>query len=215
MVLGACLPRLEVRPAWRWPAVVLGLLAFAAMVGAVARWPQAERALTAGVPATVIVACAVIVERAGFAVRTGWVQLLGAASYSVYLTHFFCTQLATKAAERLGLGPAAALAAIPAAFLLVAVVGVAAHKRLELPLTGLARRALATRRKPASARDPAALQLRPGEPVGRDVLQVGDGVGPHRVGPAGVVVEADPGPPASVGLEVDVPVRHRVGPRVA
>jgi len=215
MVLGACLPRLDVRPSWRWPAVVLGLAAFAAMVVAVSLWPQAERALTAGVAATVIVACAVIVERSGLAVRAGWVQLLGAASYSVYLTHFFCTQLATKVAERLGLGPVAALAAIPAAFLLVAVVGVAAHRRLELPLTGLARRALASRRQPASARDPAALQLRPGEPVRRDVLQVGDGVGPHRVGPTGVVVEADPGSPAPVGLEIDVAVRHRVGPRVA
>ena len=143
MVLGWALPHLPVSRAWRWPAILIGLAAFACMLAAGWLWPQAERTLIFGAPATVVVACAVIAERAGLAARAGWIQLLGAASYAVYLTHFFCTQLVVKAAEWLDAGPVLALAAFPLALLLVTVVGVAAHRRLELPLTGLARRALA------------------------------------------------------------------------
>jgi peptidoglycan/LPS O-acetylase OafA/YrhL len=107
-------------------------------------WPQADRALMFGVPAVVIVASALVAERAGLALSAGWVQLLGAASYSIYLSHFFCTQVVVKAAEKLAfLGPVAAWALLPVAFILVAIVGVLVHRRLELPLTDLARRAIA------------------------------------------------------------------------
>ena len=156
MALGVLLPRLPATPAWRWPAAAAGVAALALMIAGGFLWPQMERALIFGVPAVVIVASAVIAERAGLAANAGWLQLLGAASYAVYLTHFFCTQAVVKAAERLDAGPALALAAFPIAFLLVAVVGVAAHKRIELPLTGLARRALSAPRQ-AEARRAAAI----------------------------------------------------------
>jgi exopolysaccharide production protein ExoZ len=111
--------------------------------------PGADRAVMFGVPAVVIVLCAVVAERAGLAVRAGSVQLLGAASYAVYLTHFFCTQVVVKAAERLAhLGPIAMLAMFPVAFLLVAIVGVQVHRRVELPLTEVARRCFAPLRTP-------------------------------------------------------------------
>jgi exopolysaccharide production protein ExoZ len=151
MILGAVLPRLPSARACRWPAVAVGSAAFAAMVAAGFLWPHTERALIFGVPAVAVVACAVIAERAGLTARAAWLQLLGAASYAVYLTHFFCTQAVVKIAERLDAGPAPALALFPIAFLLVAFVGVAAHRRVELPLTGLARRALSGPR-PAAAR---------------------------------------------------------------
>jgi exopolysaccharide production protein ExoZ len=97
-----------------------------------------------GIPALVIVTCGLVAERAGLALKQGWIQLLGAASYSIYLSHFFCTQAMTKAAERLaGLGPVAMWAFVPAIFILVAVVGVLVHRRVELPLTDLARRCIA------------------------------------------------------------------------
>jgi exopolysaccharide production protein ExoZ len=148
MALGVLLPKLEPRRAWLWPAAALGVAAFVAMIAGAWLWPV-DRAVAFGLPAVVIVACAVIVERAGLAAGQGWVQLLGAASYAVYLTHFFCTQLVVKLAERLaGFGPATAWALFPAAFLLAAAVGVLAHRHLELPLTELARRCLAPARGP-------------------------------------------------------------------
>jgi len=164
MALGALLPRLPAVPAWRWPAAALGGLAFVVMLAGGWLWPQLDRALIFGVPAAVIVACAVIAERSGLAARAGWVQLLGAASYSIYLTHFFCTQLVVMAAQKLHAGPVLAMTLFPAAFLLVAAAGIATHRRLELPLTALARRGLAQLGKaaPALAGPPVARPLASG-----------------------------------------------------
>ncbi len=146
MALGALLPKLAVTPAWRWPAAGAGLAALVVMLADAWIAPGHDRALIFGVPAVAVVACAVIAERAGLRAGLGWVQLLGAASYAVYLTHFFCTQLVQKLADWLHPGPALALAGFPLAFLLVAAAGVLVHRRVELPLTELARRWLA---KPA------------------------------------------------------------------
>jgi exopolysaccharide production protein ExoZ len=146
MVLGALLVRgrLPKARAWGWLAAGVGLTALIVMLAGPWLWPQADRALMFGAPAVVIVACGLIAERAGLALQQGWIQLLGAASYSTYLTHFFCTQFVTKAAERLvGFGPLLMWALVPVALLLVATVGVLTHRRLELPLTELARRCIA------------------------------------------------------------------------
>ncbi|THD82659.1 MAG: acyltransferase [Phenylobacterium sp.] len=145
MVLGALLVRDRLPgKGWGLPAAGLGIVALAVMLAGPWLWPSADRALMFGVPAVVIVTCGLVAERAGLTLKAGWIQLLGAASYSTYLTHFFCTQVVVKAAERLaGFGPAVAWALFPAAFILVAIVGVFAHRRLELPLTDLARRCIA------------------------------------------------------------------------
>lgn len=146
MVLGALLvaERLPKSRAFAWPAVCLGVVALAVMLLGPALWPHADRAVMFGIPALVIVACGLIAERGGLVLKQGWIQVLGAASYSIYLTHFFCTQVVTKAAEKLaGFGPVLMWALVPAAFLLVAMVGVLVHRRVELPLTDLARRWIA------------------------------------------------------------------------
>lgn len=146
MVLGALLvrDRLPGRGWTGWAAVALGSVAFALMLLGPTLWPQFDRAVMFGVPAVIIVACGLIGERSGLVLGQSWIQRLGAASYSVYLTHFFCTQVVTKAAERLaGAGPWVAWALAPAAFLLVAMVGMLTHRRIELPLTELARRWIA------------------------------------------------------------------------
>jgi exopolysaccharide production protein ExoZ len=149
MVLGALLPGLPAAPGWRWPAAALGVAAFAVMLAGPVLLPGQDRAVMFGIPAVVVVACAVIAEKDGLKAGAGWIQTLGSASYAVYLTHFFCTQVVVKAADRLaGYGPAAMLALFPVAFLLVAVVGILAHRRLELPLTELARRCIAPMRAP-------------------------------------------------------------------
>ena len=162
MALGALLPLERTSPSWRWPAAAIGLAAFVIMLAGGWIWPQLDRAIIFGIPAVVVVACAVTAERCGLAARAGWIQLLGAASYAVYLTHFFCTQLVVKAAERLHAGPALALVFAALAFLLVAMVGVTAHLRIELPLTELSRRLLAPRRKLR----PAPVKILTPEPVG-------------------------------------------------
>lgn len=127
-----------------WIAAPVGILSLILMLLGPTLWPQFDRAVMFGVPAVVIVACGLIAERTGLVLGQGWIQTLGAASYSIYLTHFFCTQVVTKAAERLaGAGPWVAWALLPVAFLLVAMAGVIAHRRLELPLTELARRWIA------------------------------------------------------------------------
>jgi exopolysaccharide production protein ExoZ len=145
MILGALFvrDRLPGR-GWGCAAVATGLAALAVMLAGPWLWPGADRALMFGVPAVAIVACALVAERSGLVLKAGWIQLLGAASYATYLTHFFCTQAVTKAAERLvPLGPAAVWALVPATFVLVAIVGVVVHRRVELPLTELSRRWIA------------------------------------------------------------------------
>ena len=146
MALGALFVRDRLPKGARWgvPAVALGVAALALMLAGPWLWPQFDRAVMFGVPALVIVTCGLVAERAGLVLNQGWIQLLGAASYSIYLTHFFCTQLVTKLAERLaGLGPVAMWALVPVIFVVVAMVGILTHKRLELPLTELTRRWIA------------------------------------------------------------------------
>jgi len=146
MALGALFvrERLPKARAWGVPAVILGAAALAVMLAGPWLWPDVDRAAMFGIPAVVIVTCGLMAERAGLALNQGWIQLLGAASYSIYLSHFFCTQVVTKAAEKLaGFGPVAMWALVPVVFLLVAMVGVFVHRRVELPLTDLARRWIA------------------------------------------------------------------------
>jgi peptidoglycan/LPS O-acetylase OafA/YrhL len=146
MVLGALFvrDRLPTGRGWAWSAAGFGVAALVVMLAGPWLWPQFDRAVMFGVPAVVIVASALVAERAGLVLNHGWIQTLGASSYSVYLTHFFCTQVVTRAAERLaGFGPALMWALAPVAFLLVAMVGVFVHRRVELPLTELARKVVA------------------------------------------------------------------------
>lgn len=158
MALGALLPRLSVTGAWRWPAMILGLAAFVLMIADAWIAPHADRSLIFGVPAVVIVASAVIVERTGLRAGQGWLQLLGAASYAVYLTHFFCTQAVVMALGRLHAGPELAWAGFPVAFVLAGGVGVVVHRRVELPLTEVARRCFAPAHAP---RRPAVTRAEP------------------------------------------------------
>jgi exopolysaccharide production protein ExoZ len=146
MVLGALFvrQRLPASRRYGWPAVFAGAAALAIMLAGPWLWPQADRALMFGAPAVVIVACALVAERAGLTLSAGWIQLMGAASYSIYLTHFFATQVVVKAADKLAaFGPLVAWALLPVAFVLVAIVGVVVHRRVELPLTEVARRWIA------------------------------------------------------------------------
>lgn len=140
MAVGWAIPRLAVR---RWMPPLAGVAAACAVVCLVAgAWvaPRVDRTLLAGIPAAILVASALVLERAG--VKVGWplVRKLGDASYAIYLTHFFVTQAVTRAAAWANASGAPEIAALfVLSFLLVAVVGLIVHARIEAPLSRMAR----------------------------------------------------------------------------
>ncbi|MGH6877177.1 MAG: acyltransferase family protein [Rhizomicrobium sp.] len=148
MVLGLLLTK-NLLPAWRTAAIVIGLSAFLLMLASPLIWRDVDRSVVAGLPALVIVASALMAERGGLLLNAAWLQLLGAASYSIYLTHFFSTQIVVKIADHLGSpGKLEVVALGGGAILLVALVGVIVHRAVELPLTAQARWLLGGRYKP-------------------------------------------------------------------
>ena len=59
-----------------------------------------------GLPAVVIVAAALVLERRGLVLRWAWTRQLGNASYAIYLSHFFVPQAVILVAVKLHLhGP--------------------------------------------------------------------------------------------------------------
>ncbi len=132
MLLGLAWPRLS-PPRWMvLPLAAAGLTAFAFMLTAPNLWPGVDRLFLFGLPATVIVAAALMLERQGRAVRWRWVKALGAASYAIYLSHFFVTQAVIKAAHGAHLHGAWAAAVTGIVALLgVALAGLVLHHSLE------------------------------------------------------------------------------------
>ena len=103
-------------------------------------FPTASRLLTHGVPATVVVACAIVLHHSGVRWSNRWVLALGNASYALYLTHPFVTQAAQKLGKAFGPSPAVALIGALGTLVLVALVGIATHLWLEKPLTSFVKR---------------------------------------------------------------------------
>ncbi|HVA15770.1 MAG TPA: acyltransferase [Stellaceae bacterium] len=131
----------------RYPAIVVAIVAFGFMLAGPTLWPNLDRAWSAGIPAFLIVGSALALEISGIKLNAKWLQLLGAASYSIYLTHFFVTQVFAKIALHLSrFGIPIIIAIGVGAFAVVALVGIVAHLRLELPLTMIARQL--TKRRP-------------------------------------------------------------------
>jgi peptidoglycan/LPS O-acetylase OafA/YrhL len=150
MLLGLAWPYL---PRRRGPALALGaaaLAAFAVILAAPGLWPDGERMVVFGLPAVVIVAAALTLERSGLALRWEWTRQLGNASYAIYLSHFFVTQAVVLAAGKLHLhGPMAALIMGLVALAGAAAAGLGLHYAVERPLDaalGAVKRRLASPR---------------------------------------------------------------------
>ena len=119
--------------------------------------PQ-TRLLAWGLPALMIVIGALSLERASLEGRRplhgkGVLELLGDASYSIYLTHIVTLGALRTFWNMLGLtkpGLSAAVTFIGVATLVCTAVGVAAYAGLEVPVTRAAKRLrLGARRAPA------------------------------------------------------------------
>jgi peptidoglycan/LPS O-acetylase OafA/YrhL len=124
-------------------AAGLALLAWNGLKdGEFVSWNFELRAQTFGVPATMIVAGALMLELGGLAARSSFLMLLGAASYSIYLVHHIVVQYLARAGAVL-LPDASApvlIAAGAAMFVVAASVGVAAHLWIEKPITRMLKR---------------------------------------------------------------------------
>jgi exopolysaccharide production protein ExoZ len=106
-------------------------------------WFYELRALEFGIPATLIVAGALLLERSGSVARSPFLLLLGGASYAIYLVHHVIVEYLVKAAAAVlpvpGAGPILVPVAI-AMFVLAAGAGIAAHLWIEKPITRLLKR---------------------------------------------------------------------------
>jgi peptidoglycan/LPS O-acetylase OafA/YrhL len=98
--------------------------------------PPTDTVLRFGLPAGLIVAAAVGLERAGARIGTRFAGTVGDASYSIYLSHYFFVGLVVAVAHRLalGVGPQyllAAMSCVAAVFL-----GIGVYRFIERPLAG-------------------------------------------------------------------------------
>lgn len=155
MLLGLAWPRLNPPERLVWPLAAAAAVAFAVMLAAPSLWPEVDRLFVFGLPATVIVAAGLALERRGRAARWRWLQALGAASYAVYLSHFFVTQAVILLARKAGLhGPWEAAGAAAVALLGVAVVGLVLHRTVEQGADRLIGRLLSARAAPSPEAPP-------------------------------------------------------------
>jgi exopolysaccharide production protein ExoZ len=136
---GLCLARLAAGT-WRppvaacWVAVVAGA-AFLAFLAAPASGDDAARVVAYGVPAFLIVGGGIGLEAAGRIRLPAWTQLLGASSYSLYLTHTFVISAMWKVWPH----DLSHVGFLVAATVVSAIVGVIVYSVLENPLLALMR----------------------------------------------------------------------------
>jgi peptidoglycan/LPS O-acetylase OafA/YrhL len=161
MLLGLLWPRLKPSERLVWPLAAAAAVAFLLMLGAPWLWPRADRLFAFGLPAAAMVAAALALERQGRAARWPWLQALGAASYSIYLSHFFVTQAVILLARKAGLhGPWEAAGAGALAFVGVALTGLALHRTLEQGADRLIGRLLSARAARSSAETTAFAKVK-------------------------------------------------------
>lgn len=130
------------RPAASIVALALGLVIWLSTAGP---WSPAwsARFLLWGVPASLMVYAALGLSPAGGRISS-FLERLGDASYSLYLSHTFTITLLFVIWQRLGFASPPLF--ILAAFLASIAAGFIAHRIIEVPLTQAARRLIDTRR---------------------------------------------------------------------
>lgn len=120
----------EARSRLAWPLLAIcsvWLLAHMIFLADAPRW------LVAGVPSAGILLAGLSLERSGYALSGRRIQLLGAASYALYLSHPFVLQAIGKVVQPFT-GPAIAAVASILAIIAAQLVGIALHLWLERPM---------------------------------------------------------------------------------
>jgi exopolysaccharide production protein ExoZ len=136
-IFGVVLARLVLRGRSLPTPIAVGfVIAGFALILVVPEGPEIFRTLTWGLPALMIVAGAVALERRAATMLPRWLLELGDASYSIYLTHGFVVPV-------IGLGflyfgwtglPAEAMAVLAGLFA-SAIVGTVVYRVVERPIT--------------------------------------------------------------------------------
>jgi exopolysaccharide production protein ExoZ len=135
ILLGAFWSRMPSVGRWAPLALLAVALGFTLLVLQPTFWPNITRSVSFGLPALLIVGCALLLEKSGWSVKAGWLMLLGNASYSIYLTHSFVTAGVYKVAARLHFHSAAPVGVtILISVALVAAAGILTHWYAEKPL---------------------------------------------------------------------------------
>jgi peptidoglycan/LPS O-acetylase OafA/YrhL len=106
--------------------------------GEYVNWDPALRTLAFGIPAVLIVAGALMLERSGVSIRNPMLLMLGAASFSIYLIHQLALQYVLVPLEQVfpAPGPIGLVLLALAGFTAAVLAGVALHVWIEKPLTG-------------------------------------------------------------------------------
>ncbi|MDB5490223.1 MAG: exoZ1 [Micavibrio sp.] len=95
--------------------------------------PAIPEVLYFGVPCALLVFGTLSLDRQGGVPRWGWLKVLGDASYSIYLTHFFCWTAVSLALAKSGLSRN--LYEYGATVAMAIVVGLSAYYAAERPMT--------------------------------------------------------------------------------
>lgn len=124
---------------WRAPVPVrwslsAGAVAMVALIAGPLLCPAVPAFCRSGIPAAIIVWAAISAETRGVRLDNRWVQLVGAASYSLYLTHPFALQAFGHVSARIG-RPVIALVLTPVALATAIVIAIIVHRLIERPMT--------------------------------------------------------------------------------
>lgn len=153
MMLGLAWNREVVLP--KGLALLLLLTGSAALLALSLFVPEVDRAIVLGIPATMIVAGALWIERYGWRWQGRTGQLLGASSYALYLTHTFVVMGVAKLSVHIASGAVAWVLAVISIGLSIGV-GIAVHVLIERPLTDWLRYLARHRPMAVEALDPTA-----------------------------------------------------------
>lgn len=145
---GMCLAWLSVHGKIRLrPLIAIGIMGLAWLTLLTHRYlldTGDYRVIFAGIPAFAIVACALSLEESGYAIRQRHLQLLGAASYSLYLSHPFVAQ-SIGILARPFTSPLMAVVLSFVTVVLSLIVAVLLYRIVEKPMTRVLRNAFGER----------------------------------------------------------------------
>jgi exopolysaccharide production protein ExoZ len=148
MLIGLAYERIGTKPSSLAVGVVLIAIGFAFLVLG-PRDSEDLRFLTAGLPAAAVVWGAIAMEARGWRITSPALLLLGAASYSLYLTHMFPVGAIEYIAGRIGLDQGWLVPVIAVLSFAVAIAtGIAVHLVLERPADRALRRRVRSRFQP-------------------------------------------------------------------